>query len=181
MNEVVRQRVEVSIRRATAADVAAFTAFGARTFQESFASDATPEDMRLHLQATWRPELQAAEIANPAFDTLLACDPGGALAGFVQLRAGHAPPGVAAREPVELWRFYVDKPWQGHGLAQRLMSAAVERARERGGLSLWLGVFERNARAQAFYRKCGFRPVGSQTFVVGTDPQRDVLMLRELA
>jgi ribosomal protein S18 acetylase RimI-like enzyme len=170
----------VAIRRATAGDVDAFTAFGARTFFETFARDNTAEDMRLHLESAWRPELQAAEIADPTIDTLLACDEHATLAGFVQLRAGRAPTCVTASDPVELWRFYVDQPWQGRGVAQQLMAAAVRRAHERGGRSLWLGVFERNERAQAFYRKSGFRPVGSQTFVVGNDPQRDVVMSRDL-
>ena len=77
-------------------------------------------------------------------------------------------------------RFYVDKPWQGRGLAAQLMRAVEKRALERGARELWLGVWERNERAQAFYRKHGFRQVGTQIFVVGTDPQTDHVMLREL-
>ena len=53
-----------------------------------------------------------------------------------------------------------------------------DKARARGARELWLGVWERNERAQAFYRKCGFRKVGTQIFVVGTDPQTDHVMLR---
>jgi ribosomal protein S18 acetylase RimI-like enzyme len=45
---------------------------------------------------------------------------------------------------------------------------------------LWLGVWERNERAQAFYRKHGFRKAGTQIFVVGTDPQTDHVMMRVL-
>ena len=41
---------------------------------------------------------------------------------------------------------------------------------------LWLGVWERNPRAQAFYRKSGFADVGSQVFLVGTDAQTDRVM-----
>ena len=41
-------------------------------------------------------------------------------------------------------------------------------------------MWERNERAQAFYRKHGFRKVGTQIFVVGSDPQTDHVMLREL-
>lgn len=171
---------EVIIRRASAADAMALSAFGARTFFEAFAAGNTPDDMRLHLQSAWRPELQSAEIADSAQDTLLACEAGGALAGFAQLRADHAPAGVSTCRPIELKRFYVDKPWQGQGLARRLMDAVETRARERGALELWLGVWERNERAQAFYRNCGFRQVGKQVFVVGTDPQTDHVMLREL-
>lgn len=170
----------VAIRRATADDAAALAEFGARTFFETFAADNTPEDMQLYLAATWSPELQRAEILDAGLDTLLACDSRGTLAGFAQLRAAHAPAGMATVNPVELKRFYVDKPWQGQGLAHELMRAVETHARMRGARELWLGVFERNERAQAFYRKHGFRQVGTQIFVVGTDPQTDHIMLREL-
>jgi ribosomal protein S18 acetylase RimI-like enzyme len=168
------------IRRATAADAAALSEFGARTFFETFAADNKPEDMRLLLESAWRTELQRAEIADPRIDTLLACDARGALAGFAQLWADSAPACVATREAIELKRFYIDKPWQGQGLARRLMDAVEAHVRERGARELWLGVWERNERAQAFYRKCGFRLVGTQIFVVGTDPQTDHVMLRDL-
>jgi hypothetical protein len=44
--------------------------------------------------------------------------------------------------------------------------------------TLWLGVWERNARGIAFYRKAGFADVGAQEFVLGTDVQSDRVMLR---
>ena len=70
----------------------------------------------------------------------------------------------------------------GRARASRASSwLAVEaQARRRGARELWLGVWERNARAQAFYRKCGFEKVGTQIFVVGTDPQTDHVMMRNL-
>ena len=116
--------------------------------------------MRLFLESTWRPDLQRAEILDAGLDTLLACDASGAIAGFAQLRVAHPPAGIAVHAPVELKRFYVDKPWHGQGLARTLMQAAEQAARARGARELWLGVWERNERAQAFYRKCGFRKVG---------------------
>jgi ribosomal protein S18 acetylase RimI-like enzyme len=176
----VRDGARVILRRATPADAAALTEFGARTFRETFAADNTAEDMRMHLESAWRPQLQQAEIANPKLDTLIACTPEGTFAGFAQLHAELRPAGVPTVRPVELKRFYVDAPWQGTGLARELMSAVEEAARARGGRELWLGVFERNERAIAFYRKCGFRKVSTQVFVVGTDPQTDHVMLREL-
>jgi len=168
------------IRRATEADVTALTDFGARTFRESFGKDNTAEDMEKHLNSAWRQDLQRAEVLDPSIDTLIAMS-NGTLAGFAMVREQHAPPGVATLQPVELWRFYVDKPWQGRGLAQALMTAVEASARTRGGRELWLGVWERNERAQAFYRKCGFEKVGTQIFVVGSDPQTDHVMLRKLA
>jgi ribosomal protein S18 acetylase RimI-like enzyme len=167
------------IRAATPADADSLAEFGARTFFESFAKDNTPEDMAKHLASAWHPDLQRREILDPSLDTLLAMTNGG-LAGYAMVRGGHAPSSVHTIAPVELWRFYVDRPWQGRGLAQALMSAVADKARARGARELWLGVWERNERAQAFYRKCGFEKVGTQIFVVGSDPQTDHVMLRRL-
>ena len=68
----------------------------------------------------------------------------------------------------------------GQGVAQTLMAAAVETARSGGARTLWLGVWERNERAIAFYRKSGFEDAGTQTFVLGTDHQRDFVLARPL-
>lgn len=170
----------LQIRSATAADAAALAEFGARTFFETFAADNTPEDMNQHLASAWNPGLQLAEIQDPQLDTLLAVNGAGTLAGFAQVYAGPAPDCVRGEKSVELKRFYIDKPWQGRGLARNLMAAVERAAQARGARELWLGVWERNERAQAFYRKCGFRAVGRKIFVVGTDPQTDDVMVREL-
>lgn len=177
---VVSQRGAVRIRAATVADAEALAGFGARVFSETFAADNSPDDTRLFLEATWHPELQRAEILDVALDTVLACDQHGGLAGFAQVRAAHPPAGIATRNPVEIKRFYVDKPWHGLGVARQLMDAVENHTRARDAHELWLGVWERNERAQAFYRKCGFEPVGTQVFVVGTDPQTDRVMLKIL-
>jgi diamine N-acetyltransferase len=177
---VVSQANPVQIRRAGVADAEALAEFGARTFFETFAADNRPDDMALHLASAWHPDIQRAEIEDAGLDTLIACDAGGRLAGFAQLRAATPPAGIVVTKPFELKRFYVDKPWQGRGLARALMEAVELQARARGARELWLGVWERNERAQAFYRKCGFLKVGTQIFVVGMDPQTDHVMLREL-
>jgi ribosomal protein S18 acetylase RimI-like enzyme len=59
-----------------------------------------------------------------------------------------------------------------------LMRAVEDAARARDAVTLWLGVWERNVRAQAFYRKQGFTVVGSQIFTLGSDPQRDLVMAK---
>jgi GNAT superfamily N-acetyltransferase len=155
--------------------------FGARTFFESFAADNTPEDMRRHLDSAWSPEKQLAELRHPGIDTLVISDATGRWLAFAQLRMGAISDGVPPEGSIELWRFYVDKPWHGKGVAGSLMSAAKQRARQRGAQSLWLGVWERNERAKAFYARHGFRKVGSKVFEVGSDPQTDHVMLCPLA
>ncbi len=162
---------------ATANDAALLAELGARTFYESFAADNDPEDMRRHLESQFAPPVQLAEIANPALDTLLLRDAEGRVVAFAQVRSGKITEGVPAEGSIELWRFYVDKSWHGRGIAHALMDAAKARGRRRGASTMWLGVWERNARAQAFYRKHGFKKVGSHVFVVGSDPQTDDVLL----
>jgi ribosomal protein S18 acetylase RimI-like enzyme len=165
---------------ATPDDATLLAELGARTFYESFAADNDPEDMRRHLESQFAPAIQLAEIANPALDTLLLRDAAGRAIAFAQLRSGKITDGVPAHGSIELWRFYVDKSWHGRGVAHALMDAAKARGRRRGASTMWLGVWQRNARAQAFYRKHGFEKVGSQVFVVGSDPQTDDVLLCQL-
>lgn len=155
--------------------------FGARTFYESFAADNSVDDMRRHLESAWSPEKQLAELRNPDIDTFVITDDSGRWLGFAQMRANKVSDGVPEQGSIELWRFYVDKPFHGKGVAGGLMDSVKQRARRRGATSLWLGVWERNERAKAFYAKHGFSQVGRQVFVVGSDPQTDHVMLCPLA
>lgn len=52
--------------------------------------------------------------------------------------------------------------YQGSGLADAIVRYLIDRSRTLGRtrMVLWGGVQARNARAIAFYRKCGFREVG---------------------
>jgi diamine N-acetyltransferase len=167
--------VPVTVRLGTPADAAALAELAAATFRDAFGADNRPEDLALHLTRSYGIAQQTAELSDPAITTLLAFVDG-ALAGYAQLRPGRAPACVTASHPIELWRFYVARDWHGRGLAQKLMADVVAAARGRNSGVLWLGVWERNPRAQAFYKKSGFVAVGSQTFLVGTDEQTDRVM-----
>jgi ribosomal protein S18 acetylase RimI-like enzyme len=170
----------VTIRHATPADADALAAFGERTFREAFGPDNRPEDVDLYVRATYSAEHQGAEIADPDRITFVG-ESEGTLAAFAQLRAdGATPDCVTSPAPIELLRFYVDRPWQGRGVAHALMDAVVAAARSRDARTLWLGVWERNPRAIAFYGKHGFRDVGCQPFKLGGDDQTDRVMARAL-
>jgi ribosomal protein S18 acetylase RimI-like enzyme len=164
---------------AVPANATALAEFAARTFFESFAADNTSEDMRRHLESAFSPDKQLREIEDPNIDTLILTDGNARWIGYAQLRAGSVSEGVP-QGSIELWRFYVDKAWHGQGVAAALMAGVKLRAKRRGASALWLGVWERNARAQAFYRKHGFGKVGRKVFVVGNDPQTDDVMLCHL-
>ena len=169
----------MTIRTAGAVDAAVVADLARRTFYETFASTNDPAEMALYLQGAYGVEQQTRELTDRDITTLLVEEDGDAVA-YAQLRTDHVPDCVTDREAIELWRFYVDRRFHGRGLAARLMDRVKEVARDRGAKTMWLGVWERNDRARAFYVKCGFADVGEHIFLFGNDPQTDRVMVSQL-
>lgn len=173
------QTSELTIRRANPVDAGLLAELGARTFYETFAADNDPEDMSAYLAASFSVARQTEELAEPA-STFFIAEVGGLAAGYAKLHAGEPPEGVEGSKPVELVRLYVSREWLGRGVGQALMRECVEEARRAGHKTMWLGVWERNWRAQAFYRKWNFREVGEHIFQLNSDSQRDLLLERAI-
>jgi diamine N-acetyltransferase len=167
----------VAIRQARLDEAGLLAEFAERTFRETFAGDNAPGDIDAYCASAFSVTAQRAHLQDPAIETLLAHDGNDALVGYAQLRGGGAAE-IGGPSPIELWRFYVAAAHHGRGVAQPLMQAVVERAIGRGGRTLWLGVWERNHRALAFYARQGFADVGAHEFVLGRDVQVDRLMVR---
>ena len=169
----------IALRLGEARDAAALAELGARTFSDTFLADNDPDDITAFLADTFSPEKQASELADPATSYVVA-ELDGALVGYAMLHRGPAPECVAARSPIEIARLYVARAQLGRGAGEALMARCVEDARNAGHDMIWLGVWERNARAIRFYERWGFRHVGQHVFVVGKDPQNDLLYARPL-
>ena len=169
--------MRITYRRGTIADASKLAEFATRAFTQTYAAFNTAEDMREYLAASFGVEQQKRELADPTMITVLA-EADGALTGYAQVRRKERPPSVTQEAPAEIYRLYVDASAHGKGVAQRLMDESMNAARDLGAKHLWLGVWERNARAIAFYRKCGFAETGEQHFQLGSDRQRDLVMVR---
>jgi GNAT superfamily N-acetyltransferase len=163
------------IRRADASDAGLLAELGARTFLDTFAADNKPDDMAAYLSSSFSHARQTEELLDARTAYLIAEVDDEAI-GYAQLHAGDAPEHVTGDAPVELVRFYVTRQWHGRGISGPLMRACIDEARRAGHRTMWLGVWERNGRAQSFYRKWGFEKVGEHIFQLGSDPQNDVLM-----
>lgn len=180
MGDVIRTD-HTGIRRARVEDADALAELAADLFKQAYEGEVPATDLAAFLAADFGPAVQRAELADPATVTLLA-EHGGRGAGYAQVRRRRlALDGSPARADVELMRIYLDRDWHGTGLAQMLLREAVRAARELGGGSLWLGVWERNGRAIAFYEKSGFRQVGAKEFRLGNQLHRDLVLVAELS
>jgi GNAT superfamily N-acetyltransferase len=171
------QRLPLAIRKAGPGDNSLLASLGAETFSDAFGAANTPDDMRLYLEKSFSPEVQAAELADPSGVFLLA-ENGGVPAGYARLRESVPSTALAAARPIEIVRLYARTPWIGRGVGAALMQACLEEGRARGCDTVWLDVWERNARAIEFYQRWGFVRFGVQPFRLGNDLQTDILMAR---
>ena len=168
-----------TVRRARSADAKLLATLGARTFEDAFAADNTPDDMAAYVSTNFTPAKLSHELAEDSIHFLIA-EVDGVPAGYAKLQWGRMESGLKAKRPVELSRVYVGREWLGRGIGAVLMERCIEEARSSGADVLWLGVWERNDRAKSFYLKWGFRKVGEHDFMLGSDRQTDWLMARNL-
>ncbi len=168
------------LRAANLSDAKQLAELAEATFRDTFAEFNTPEDLLTYCQSSYGEAIQAAEIANPDYETVVA-ESGDRLVAYAQLRWGQAPKCVPGAHPGEIQRLYVENAFHGKGLAQQLMALSLQLLQARSSEYAWLGVWENNPRAIAFYRKFDFEEVGAHIFQVGSDPQRDIILARPLS
>lgn len=168
------------IRLAVEGDAQALAKLAKSTFEEAFGADNDDADMANYLESAFTSERIAQELTDES-NTCFLAEISGELAGYVKLRTGEMPACVNTVNPVELERIYAERQYHGAGVGATLMDAAIEHAAQAGHDSIWLGVWEQNPRAIAFYRKRGFELVGRKTFRFGTDLQTDQVFLLHLS
>lgn len=171
----------VSIRQATPDDAKLLTDLSYTTFWDAFAHHPknAPDDLAHYMRQAFSVEQIATELSEPNAIFLIA-EIEGKPAGYAKLNLDVIEDGVTADRPIELARLYSHQEYIGKGVGQNLMDACFEFAKTNEHDVMWLGVWEFNPRAQRFYEKNGFRQVGKHTFQLGTDPQTDLLMQREI-
>ena len=165
------------IRKATIEEAHLVAETGARLFREAFGAQNKPEDMAHYLSSAFSIEQITSEFEDPDSVFLLAME-GEKVMGYAKMKTGDSPSCIRGQNPVELVRIYVDQTCIGRGYGASLMQRCLREATERGYGSMWLGVWEKNQRALAFYKRWEFEVKGSYTFMLGKDEQTDLLMER---
>jgi diamine N-acetyltransferase len=170
----------MTMRRATKDDAALLAELGASTFTETFAAANDPADFAAYLSAAFGEAIQRAELDDPDV-TVIFAERDGEAVGYVLLREGPTPSMVGGFDALQIVRLYSRRSAIGTGVGATLMQHAVNEAAARGKEALWLGVWEQNARAIEFYRRHDFFEAGTQPFLLGTDLQNDLVMVRRIA
>src|ERR1044071_1456798 len=148
----------LTIRRCTIDDAPVLKELARRTFYDTFTGTCTEEDMQDFLDTFYNEDQVKQELANED-DFIFFAITDGHPVGFLRCLDSRVPfPHDPNKKALELNRLYIDTAYKGRGIAHALMDFYLDYAKTGGYSLLWLGVWEHNYRAQAFYRKYGFAP-----------------------
>lgn len=167
------------IRVATLSDAKKLTELAELTFRDAFAEQNSPENIDQYCESSFSEARQAVEISSTEITTLVV-EHYDALIGYAQLRWGEHPKCIASDSNGEIQRLYVEKAWHGKGVAHNLMTECLRAIKAQNKKVAWLSVWQENPRAISFYSKFNFQTTGKQDFLLGSDRQTDLILMREL-
>ena len=176
----------MTIRLATIADVNDLTDLSVTTMREAFGPPHNPMELvEEYIQSNLTVAALTDEITDPRATFFLTESPEGTPTGYAKLRQ-QAPPRQMpklvrqAGKLIEIQRIYLRQTYVGQGQGRRLMEHCLMWAQDQGYSTVWLGVWERNTRALAFYETMGFTRFGFHYFQFGSERQRDFWLYKQL-
>ncbi len=171
--------MDIHIRKASAADAELIADLSRSTFYDAFAKDNTKENMDAFMNTVFTKEALMQQVITGDGIFLLAYD-GDTVTGYARLREENEEEIMKGENAFEIARIYAVQSAIGKGVGPALMKACIEMALDMKKSIIWLGVWEKNPRAIAFYQKWGFEKFGEHIFPIGDDPQTDWLMKKAL-
>lgn len=166
---------QVMIRKATIEDLGDLLHVARTSFLQAFTAGNKPENVSAYLEEAFTFDQFGKELSNPASAFFLA-ELTGELIGYVKVNFEPAQTDLHDPESLEIARLYVLEEYLGLGVGKILLDQALDFAKQNHKKYVWLGVWEKNARAIRFYEKNGLRIFGSHPFPFGDEVQTDYLM-----
>lgn len=165
----------VQIQQANQNDLTILQKIGAATFYETFAPFNSKENMEHYLNTHLNTTVLSQELTNPQSQFFLALI-NDEVIGYLKVNHAGAQTEQVEGNSLEIERIYVVNAWQGNNVGRHLFNTALEIARRNRCEYIWLGVWEENSKAIRFYKKNGFIPFDTHTFVLGSEIQTDIMM-----
>ena len=173
-NTISIDDAHVSIRPLETADLRTLQKLSVETFVDTFIDSNTADDLASCIDSLYNTEKLARELAakHSYFYFVEVEDQ---VAGYLKLNTRYEQTEGQRDDSLEIERLYILPRFKGLHLGSKLMEFALDLAKEKGKKRVWLGVWEHNEPAKAFYSRWGFKRFSQHTFPVGSDPQTDEL------
>ncbi|WP_442600081.1 GNAT family N-acetyltransferase [Neobacillus sp. D3-1R] len=147
------------------------------TFNDTFKDQNSPENMKAYLEKAFNLKQLEKELSDPSSQFYFVYFHN-EVAGYLKVNTDDAQSEEMGDESLEIERIYIKNKLQKHGLGKNLFNKAIELAKEQNKKKIWLGVWEKNENAIAFYKKMGFVQTGAHSFYMGDEKQTDFIMTK---
>ena len=171
--------IDCHIRPAVPSDALCLGVLAMQVFLDTYATDGIRPEIAREVLGTYTPATYEALLARPDV-TILVAERRGHLLGFAQTTLGTGQALVNASAPAELDRLYVQEPFTGRSLGQRLLHAAEHDAAARGATLMWLSPWVHNHRARHFYAREGYADIGTTWFEIEGEQHENRVLVRPL-
>lgn len=168
-----------NLRKCTLEDSHKLQEIGYETFKETFKHQNSPENMEAYLEKAFNLEQVEKELFNTSSHFFFVYVDN-EIAGYLKVNIDDAQSEEMGNESLEIERIYIKNKFQKHGLGKCLYNKAIDMAIEYKKKKVWLGVWEKNENALAFYKKMGFVQTGAHSFYMGDEEQVDFIMVKTL-
>lgn len=165
----------LALKKATILDQEAIQNISIKTFVSTFSDVNTPENMQDYIDTAFNNQQLANEINNPKTQFYLALHQD-LVIGYLKVNFDGAQTESGYLNSLEIHRIYVLEDYHGKKVGQLLFDKAVTIAKENNLKQIWLGVWEKNVKAIAFYTKNDFKKIAEHDFVLGNEKQTDYIM-----
>lgn len=169
----------LSIKKCSIEDSRELQEISYETFNETFKDNNSPENMIAYLERAFnlnQLEIELSNISSQFFFVYFNNE----IAGYLKININEAQSEEMGVESLEVERIYIKSKFQKYGLGKFLLNKAIEIAMEHNKKKIWLGVWEKNENAIAFYNKMGFVQTGVHSFYMGDEEQMDFIMTKTL-
>lgn len=171
--------MSINIKQCNNGDLRKLQEISYETFNETFKDQNSPEIMNAYLEKAFNAKQLEKELSN-IFSRFFFVYFNNEVAGYLKMNSHDAQSENMGEDSLEIERIYVRAKFQKLGLGKYLINKAIEIAVEQGKNKIWLGVWEKNENAIAFYKKIGFVQAGTHSFYMGDEEQIDFIMIKSL-
>ncbi len=169
----------INLKKCTIEDLPVLQKISYETFNETFKHQNSPENMNSYLERAFNLKQLEKEILNISSHFFFAYS-NNEIAGYLKINTNDAQSEKMGDESLEIERIYIKNKFQKHGIGKYLFNKAMDIAVESNKQKIWLGVWDKNENAIAFYEKMGFIQTGAHSFYMGDEEQIDFIMTKTL-
>jgi diamine N-acetyltransferase len=154
-----------SIVKATSEDFKLLADLGKVSFRESHGNSALEADIDWYVNEKYTDDVFKQDLKDPKSSYHIIYQ-NKQLAGYSKISFDAQHSNIGMEKVTKLERLYLLKEFYGLKLGLELFNYNIKLSKQNNEIGMWLYVWKENHRAISFYKKTGFKIIGSYDFKI---------------